>query len=139
LRDGVSRRVAAVAVAAPLLAACAETTIDTSITAPPSVAATTTVFAPTGTTVELLDQLLAESDGLSDLIVENHGQQAAFARIETLWALVGADIGAQRPDLVPGFQSAINLLRTGVERRRPADADKAHNNLRVLVVAYTGD
>ena len=48
------------------------------------------------------------------------------------------DLAAERADLVPGFESAIGLLRTGVERRRPADADKATNNLRTLVAAYTG-
>jgi len=116
--------------------ACSETTVDPAITVAPSGEATTTVFAPAGTTAELLDQLVAESAQLSDLIVENDGQQAALARIETLWALVRPDIAAERAELLPGFESAIGLLRTGVERRRPADADKAHNNLRSLVVAY---
>jgi hypothetical protein len=117
---------------------CAKTTIDTSLTTPESNGATTTVFAPTGTTAELLDQLLTEAGALGDRIVDNHGQQEAFARIETLWALVAPDVQAERPDLVPGFQSAIDLLRTGVERRRPADADKATNNLRTLIAAYNG-
>jgi hypothetical protein len=115
---------------------CAKTTIDTSLTTPESTGATTTVFAPTGSTAELLDQLLTEAGALGDRIVDNHGQHEAFARIETLWALVAADVQAERPDLVPGFQSAIDLLRTGVERRRPADADKATNNLRTLIAAY---
>ena len=126
----------AIAVAVTGSIACSETTVDPDITVPPSAEATTTVFAPAGTTAELLDELVAESGRLSDLIVENEGQQAALARIETLWALVRADIEAERVDLLPGFESAIGLLRTGVERRRPADADKAHNNLRTLVAAY---
>jgi hypothetical protein len=132
------RRAEALAITAAVVVvpACAETTIDTSITTPPSAEATTTVFAPTGTTTQLLDELLTESGELSDRIVENRGQQDAFARIETLWALVGPDLEVERPDLVPGFQSAIDLLRTGVDRRRPADADKATNNLRTLIAAY---
>jgi hypothetical protein len=131
----VTRGVAALALTA--LLGCSETTVDPDITVPPSAAATT-VFAPAGTTAELLDELVAESARLSDLIVENEGQQAALARIETLWALVRTDIEAERAELRPGFESAIGLLRTGVERRRPADADKAHNNLRMLVAAYNG-
>jgi hypothetical protein len=115
---------------------CAKTTIDTSLTTPESDGATTTLFAPTGTTAELLDQLLTEAGALGDRIVDNHGQREAFARIETLWALAAPDVQAQRPDLIPGFQSAINLLRTGVERRRPADADKATKILRTLIAAY---
>jgi hypothetical protein len=132
----------AAAVTSLLLAssACAETTVDPSATAGSVAAATTTtIFAPTGTTAELLDQLLDESGGLSDLIVENEAQQEALARIETLWAAVADDIAADRPDLQQGFESAIGLARTGVERRRPADADKAHNNLRTLVAAYTSN
>jgi hypothetical protein len=133
----VTRGVAALAVALTVsVVGCAKTTIDTSLTTPASSGATTTVFAPTGTTAELLDQLLTEAGGLSDLIVDNHGQQEAFARIETLWALAAPGVEARHPDLVPGFQSAIDLLQTGVERRRPADADKATNNLRTLIAAY---
>jgi hypothetical protein len=133
----VTRRVAALAVALTAsMAGCAKTIIDTSLTTPESSGATTTVFAPTGTTAELLDQLLTEAGALGDRIADNEGQQDAFARIETLWSLVGPDIEAQQPELVPGFQSAIDLLQTGVQRRRPADADKATNNLRTLIAAY---
>jgi hypothetical protein len=136
----IRRRQLALAVAAALsgAVACTETTVDPGITVPPSAEATTTVFAPAGTTAELLDELVAESGRLSDLVVENEGQRTALARIETLWLLVRDDIAAERADLLPGFESAIGLLRTGVERRRPADADKAHNNLRMLVAAYEG-
>jgi hypothetical protein len=136
----IRRRLLALAIAAALsgAVACTETTVDPGITVPPSAEATTTVFAPAGTTAELLDELVAESGRLSDLVVENEGQRTALARIETLWLVVGDDIAAERADLLPGFESAIGLLRTGVERRRPADADKAHNNLRMLVAAYEG-
>jgi hypothetical protein len=134
----IRRRLLALAVALSGAVACTATTVDPGITVPPSGEATTTVFAPAGTTAELLDELVAESGRLSDLIVENEGQRTAFARIETLWLLVRDDIAAERADLLPGFESAIGLLRTGVERRRPADADKAHNNLRMLIAAYEG-
>jgi hypothetical protein len=133
----VTRWVAVLAAALTVsLAGCAKTTIDTSLTTPESTGATTTVFAPTGTTSELLDRLLTEAGALGDRIADNEGQQEAFARIETLWALVAPDVEAQQPDLIPGFQSAIDLLQTGVQRRRPADADKATNNLRTLIAAY---
>jgi hypothetical protein len=135
----VTRPVAAGAVAVVALVsltACAETTVDTSLTTPLSADVTTTAFAPSGTTAELLDQLVAESGRLSDLIIANDAEVEALARIETLWSLVGDEVAAERPDLVPGFDSAIGLLRTGVERRRPADADKAYNNLRALAAAY---
>jgi hypothetical protein len=135
----VTRLVAAGAVAGVALVsltACADTTVDTSLTIPPTADATTTVFAPSGTTAELLDQLVAASGRLSDLIIANDGAVEALVRIEALWSLVGEPVADERPDLVPGFESAIGLLRTGVERRRPADADKAYNNLRALAAAY---
>jgi hypothetical protein len=132
----VARAVAAALAATTV--ACAETTIDPDLTAPPSVDVTTTVFAPSGTTADLLDQLVAESGQLSDLIVENEGQLAALARIDAIWAAVRTELTTDHEDLLPGFESAIGLLHTGVERRRPADADKAHNNLRTLVAAYAG-
>ena len=135
----MTRLVAASAVAVVALVsltACAETTVDTSLTAPPTADVTTSVFAPSGTTAEMLDELVGESGRLSDLIIANDGEVEALARIETLWSLVGDEVAAERPDLVPGFDSAIGLLRTGVERRRPADADKAYNNLRALAAAY---
>jgi hypothetical protein len=122
-----------------LLVGCPQTTVDPSVTTQsPADTTTTTVFVASGTTAELLAALLARSQHLSDLIVDDDGQEEALARIEQIWAAVSDDIEATRPELVPGFETAIDLLRTGVERRRPADADKAYNNLRTLVAAYTG-
>ena len=46
------------------------------------------------------------------------------------------EIAAQRPDLLEGFDAVIQLVRRSVERRRPADADKAHKNLLTLIAAY---
>lgn len=121
----------------PGVVACAETTIDPSVTAPSSVEATTTVFAPTGSTEALLAEILTESGRLSDLIVVNEGQDEALARIDARWAAVADDVASERDDLLSGFESAMGLLHTAVERRRPADADKAYNNLRMLFAAYT--
>jgi hypothetical protein len=41
----------------------------------------------------------------------------------------------ERPDLLFGFQQAITLARSGVERRRPADASKGY----LLVVPLVED
>jgi hypothetical protein len=134
----VSGAVAAALAPITIAFACAETTIDPDVTARPSVDVMTTVFTPSGTTADLLDQLVAGSGQLSDLIVENEGQRAALARLDAIWAHVRPDVATDRQNLLPGFESALRLLHTGVDRRRPADADKAHNNLRTLVAAYAG-
>ena len=81
-------------------------------------------------------QLAAETATLSDRIIENEGQREALARIEALWALIRPAIEAEREELLGGFDTVVDLLRRSVERRRPADADKAHKNLLTLIAAY---
>jgi hypothetical protein len=137
----VTRRVAlAAATAVSLLAACAETTIETSRTTAASVAVTTTTtFAPSGSALELLPELSTELSRLSALVVDNEGDEEALARIEALWTAARDEVAGQRADLIPGFEAALALARNGVVRRRPADADKAFNNLTSLVDAYVGD
>ena len=73
---------------------------------------------------------------LSERVVENDGDDAALARIEALWAVAAPQIEEAHPDLAPDFGAALALVRRSVERRRPADADKAANNLRTLIEAY---
>jgi hypothetical protein len=127
----------AVVVSAASLISCAETTIDsTATTAAGDGAPPTTTFAPTGTTTELLEQLAAETATLSDRVIENEGQREALARITALWALVRPAIETEREQLLGGFDTVVDLLRRSVERRRPADADKAHKNLLMLIAAY---
>ena len=53
-----------------------------------------------------------------------------------LWALIRPAIEAEREELLGGFDTVVDLLRRSVERRRPADADKAHKNLLTLIAAY---
>jgi hypothetical protein len=130
-------RVMVVVLATLAPAACAETTFDpAATTVPPADAPPTTQFAPAGSTSELLDELALETAVLSDHIIDNDGQREALARIEVLWALVRPAIDEERPELLAGFDTVIGLVRRSVERRRPADADKAHKNLLTLVAAY---
>ena len=130
-------RLVAVFVSAASLLSCAETTIDpAATTVRPDGAPATTAFVPTGSTAELLGQLTTETASLSDRIIENEGQRQALARIEALWALIRPAIEAEREELLEGFDTVVDLLRRSVERRRPADADKAHKNLLTLIAAY---
>jgi hypothetical protein len=133
----IRRAIGPLVIAVSAATGCAETTVDPTATTPASDGSTVaTVFAPTGSTSELLDQLAQETSGLSALLIENEGQHEALVRIEVLWALVEPEIAADEPDLLRGFDAVIGLVRRSVERRRPADADKAHNNLTALIEAY---
>ena len=125
------------ALVAAATSACSATTYNTSATTiPADEVVPTTVFVPTGSTADLLDQLGTETAGLGDMLVDNDGQQQALARVEAIWALARPEIASDRPELLEGFDTVINLVRRSVERRRPADADKAHKNLLVLIAAY---
>ena len=126
------RRLAAGAACSVALVACAETTVDPVESTVPATSTTT----PFGPTALLLDRLLGEVATLSERVVENEGDGEALARIEALWVVAGPEVEANRPELAPDFAAALELVRRSVERRRPADADKATNNLRMLIEAY---
>ena len=130
-------RLVAVFVSTASLLSCSETTIDpAATTVGPDGAPPTTAFVPTGSTAELLGRLTAETVTLSDRIIANEGQRESWARIDGLWALIRPVIETERDELLGGFDPVVDLLRRSVERRRPADADKAHTNLSAVIAAY---
>jgi hypothetical protein len=132
----VPRLVVPIVVTAASLTSCGETTIEPTATTVADEESPTTSFAPTGSTAQLLAQLAAETSMLSHRVIENEDQRAALARIEALWALIRPVIETDREELLRGFETVVDLLRRSVERRRPADADKAHKNLLTLIAAY---
>jgi len=115
------------------LAACS-TTYDTSSTTAP--ATTSTVFVPSGSTADLLAAISTEVAALSERLVDNEGQREALARIEAQWDAARPDVERQRPELLASFDAAIAQVQRSVERRRPADADKASKNLVTLIAAF---
>jgi hypothetical protein len=117
-----------------LLVGCAETTFEPSATTSQS-APSTTVFVPATGRAALLDQFDDELSALSERIIDNEGQAAALARIEAIWQALRADLESDRADLVPGFESVVELAEIAVARRRPADADKARLNAAILLAA----
>lgn len=123
---------AATLVALGSVSACA-TTYDTAATTVPE--ATTTMFVPAGSTDELLTAISAEASALSEKLVEGERQREALERIEAQWDLVRPVIQRDHPALLDGFDAAIGQVQRSVERRRPADADKASKNLTALIAA----
>lgn len=121
-------RAVLLALALGATAGCAATTVDPVDTAPTSDATTATL--PAG---EPLTALQTEVNQLSERVVDHDGDDESLARIEQYWAAAKPDVEAARPDLVEQFEDAVDYARRAVERRRPADADKAANNLRVLI------
>jgi hypothetical protein len=84
----------------------------------------------------LFDELDVLMRRLDELIVEDAGDDAALARIEDVWAVTEQQIRERDPDDLYPFEQAITLARSGVERRRPADASKGYKLLVAAVDAY---
>jgi hypothetical protein len=119
------------------LAGCGTTTVDSVDTTEPAPDPTATTVVPVGTPAELLGRLQLELTTLSEKVVEDEGEEDALRRVDELWAATEPAVTAARPDLLEQFQAVIDYAHRAVERRRPADADKATNNLRVLIDAFT--
>lgn len=133
-------RAGALALAAGLtLGACGSTYVDTSVTVPVPAGNTTTTLPPIAADAPLADVLAEMADrmlGLDELIVDGSGQLAELARLEELWAVAEPQIRERDPDDVFPYEQAMQLARSGVERRRPADASKGY---KVLIAAIDAD
>ena len=131
------RALVAAAAAGLLLAACGETTVDTSITRPdPAGTVAATAPATVDVALPLPDLVVAMQDefrGLDEQIVDGDGDEETLARILAIWDVAESQVQDEFPDLLFGFQQAIALAETGVERRRPADASKGELLLGPLV------
>lgn len=136
------RRSALVLAAVVSLGACANT-IDPEAVADPtndgSAAVVATIpFQPEGTPAELLAGLLDEAMTLSEAIIENEGDNEILARVDAYWAAAEPSVVEADESLARDIGRAVAMMHTGVQRRRPADADKATINLRTLVAAFDG-
>lgn len=120
-----------------LLAGCATEVVPESASPSADGATATTGFTAEGTAAELLGRLLTEAASLSEAIVADEGQAEIAARIDALWEAARPEVEDTAPELVADFDRAIALLHNGVERRRPADADKAYNNLAALIPKFS--
>ena len=108
------------------LASCS-TTYDTGATST-TVATTTTL--PSGTTEELLANILQAVTGLGDAIVDNSSDaKDRIAFINANWKIVQEDLGSLTADDTEPMVRLIRLANTAVTRKRPADADKVQKFL----------
>jgi len=131
---GRAARCAAAVVAALMIAGCAKTTIDPSVTTAPAEQTTTTL--PSGTPAELLPRLLTEVGKLSDAIGNADHKTEQMDLVNNLWDAVRPAIAANDGVLVLTFDATIQLCQTGVKLNHPADADKCFRNLTTLADSY---
>jgi hypothetical protein len=100
----------------------------------------TTTLLIEGSTSELLVQMATEMSRLSAQVAEDgDAETVTLANIVAIWAAAEPQVEATRPELVDGFDTTVVMATSAVERKRPADADKAFSLLTDLVDNFTGD
>ena len=98
---------------------------------------TTTTLLFEGTAAELLPQMATAMSELSAQVAEDgDAEDTTLATIVAIWAAVEPEIDATRPVLVGSMQTTVDMATSAVERKRPADADKAYNLLTDLIDSY---
>lgn len=121
------------------LAGCATTT-DSSAPSTTAVGDTAAPAPVPATPVDLpaqLDQIVALATGMGDEIAEDGSvEDDQLLEVQTIWDAAGPTIGETDPALFREFEHQLAILAGGVEKNRPADADKAAKNLAVVSEAY---
>ena len=118
------------------LSSCA-TTYNSGANAPattsPSASTTTTI--PRGSTEELFEQLLQTGKEVGNDVAQGDMRTARtkLADIKAIWIGIQPQIDNVSEELLDDTQRMINLFTTAVDRKRPADADKAMRFLPSLV------
>ena len=124
------------------LGACGTTFVDETITtentSPDATTTTTMPVDPTAPLDELMEEIETLMFDLDQRIIDGDGDQAALTRINAIWAVAEPQIRSNDPDDLFNFEQAIELARSGVERRRPADPSKGYKILVDVNDAYFG-
>ncbi|MEX2625818.1 MAG: hypothetical protein WD225_02980 [Ilumatobacteraceae bacterium] len=127
-----------VALVGPVISACGET-IDlreqeVADDAGEPGASPDTPLPGDGTLDELLPILIERWHGLDQRVIDGDATHP-LERIEEVWSLTEPIIRSDHPSTLFGYQQAVELARSAVERRRPADASKGYR----LVIELTDD
>lgn len=123
-----------VAVAATFVLGGCATTIEGGATTTTSPASTTTTI-PRGTVTELFGAILSIGGGLGNDIASGEMQiaRAKLADIRATWQAITPQIANLGKDTNDDLQRLVTLYSTAVERKRPADADKATRFLELAI------
>lgn len=116
------------------LSSCS-TQILTTTTTLPGVTTTSTIPVPSGTSLELLEQLETVIDGLGQAIVDKDRAKMTdtVARTNAIWKVLEQQIRDAGVELVEDVSKIVKFVNVSVERTRPADADKAVRYLALIM------
>jgi hypothetical protein len=103
------------------------TTIVGSLNSTTTSSVVTTTTIPTGTVTSLLNEMLVNVTGLGNIIA---GKDMTPARerlqnVESIWVALEPQLVALKNDTNVDVERIVNLVRSAVKKKRPADADKA--------------
>ena len=74
---------------------------------------------------------------ISEVVVDDRERAASMLDdLEADWSLIEGIIRDEEPDRLFGFSQAVDLVRSGVERNRPADVSKGWKLLADLSADY---
>jgi hypothetical protein len=76
---------------------------------------------------------VAMSELSAQVAEDGDAELVTLATIVAIWAAVEQEVDTARPELVSGMQTTVDMATSAVERKRPADADKAHKLLTDLI------
>jgi hypothetical protein len=128
-------RGALVAAAILMLTACGTTTVDQSIAASADTGVTTTLppIRSDASLVVLVGDLADSMRHLDEQVIEGDIDDATLARIEEIWVVAEPLARGHSTDMEFGLEQSVDLARTAVERRRPADASKGYKIVAALL------
>jgi hypothetical protein len=117
-----------------VLGACGTTTTTAVDTEASSATPLAAAPLPTSTNEQLLEMVQLTTN-LGQLIADGDDAEAV-ARLEALWVEASPVVANLEPALGREVEHQLGIIRTGVERNRPADTDKAARNLERVVASY---
>jgi hypothetical protein len=111
------------------------TQILTTTTTLPGVTTPSTIPTPSGTSLELLEQLGTVVQPLGQAIVDkdNATKNRVVAETNAIWKVLEPQIRESGVDLVEDISKIVNFVNVAVKRTRPADADKAVRYLALIM------
>lgn len=129
-------RLTAPLVAALVLSSCS-TQVLTNLASTTTSSVVTTTTIPAGDVRALLDQMLQNAIGLGDLIAS--GKKAEYRQrlqnVESINIGLEPQLKALNNDVDDDVARIVQLFRTAVNKKRPADADKAARFLPLVIDA----
>jgi hypothetical protein len=129
-----SARILVIGLIAVSVSSCS-TQILTTTTTLPGVTTTSTIPVPSGTSLELLEQLGTVIEGLGQAIVDKDRatMNNTVAQTNAIWKVLEPQIRESGVDLVEDVSKIVNFVNVSVKRTRPADADKAVRYLALIM------